>query len=89
MPTNTTLVPGAPLYAITSASAANRGYLTPNGSYSVGGASVTSIVGTFVNFEDTMSLVTTQSWMTSIAVSATPPTRTPTMAVFYFNPPSA
>jgi hypothetical protein len=82
VPTNPALVPGVPLYAICGGGVTG-GYLTTTSSNN------TPIVGTFVDFEDTMSLVTSQSWMTSIAVSATHPTRTPTMAVFYFNPPSA
>lgn len=88
IPGNTTglLVPGKALYATAT------GLLTPNSAVNFDGASATaSIVGRFIDFETNGSLVTTSSSLVGTlnppdgAFSASP--RTPTFAVFYFNPP--
>jgi hypothetical protein len=87
VPTNTTgnLIPGKALYATAN------GLLTPDSSLNFDAASVTaSIVGRFIDFETSESLVTTSSGLVG---TLNPPdgafsagSRGLTFAVFYFNP---
>jgi hypothetical protein len=80
-PTNTTINTGAGLTFTAT------GLLTPVGSpAAVGGAPV---VGRFIDFETSGSLVTTPSRLVAALNGATPSTRQFSFATFYFNPPVA